>query len=144
MHVHEGIGRYDKAVIKRPGLRGNDRFKFGCVADRGGYHLYSERRGGGLEGFEEIFGIWRRYWVEQEGGPSDARCNLLEQLHPLAGHRRLNTGEAGDVAAWSWKARHEAAANRIGNGRENNRDGVRLLQQRGRRRCDVRKNDVGL
>jgi hypothetical protein len=60
---------------------------------------------------------------------ADARRNLLEQLYPLAAHRWLNIGETGDVAAGPWKARNEATADRIGNGRENDGDGARLLQQ---------------
>jgi hypothetical protein len=42
------------------------------------------------------------------------------------------------------KLADKAAANRIGNRRENNRDGARLLQQCGRGGCGVRKNEVGL
>ena len=41
-------------------------------------------------------------------------------------------GETGDVAARPRKARDEAAADRIGNARENDGDGARLLQQRRR------------
>ena len=42
------------------------------------------------------------------------------------------------------EARDEAAANRIGNGRENDRDGTRLLQQGRRGGRAMRKNQVGL
>jgi hypothetical protein len=42
------------------------------------------------------------------------------------------------------KARDEAAADRVGDERENDGDDARLLQQRGRSRCEVRKNEVGL
>jgi hypothetical protein len=71
--------------------------------------------------------------------PGNTRRNLLEQFQQLAGHRRLRNVETGDVAARPREARDEAAADRIGNVRENDGDGARLLQQRGRGGCDVRK-----
>jgi hypothetical protein len=49
---------------------------------------------------QPIFSIYRRCRVEQHRDPRDARCNLLEQFHPFAGHRRLGSkDETGDVAA---------------------------------------------
>src|SRR6516165_8357551 len=144
MDVREGIRRNDKAAIQFPGLCSNDGFELGRVANGGRDRLHSERQSGGFEWVQEIFGIWRRYRVEQERDPGNAQRNLLEQLQPLAGHRRLNTGEAGYVTTWQRKARDEAAPDRIGNGRENDGNGARLLQQRGCRGCNVRKNGVGL
>src|SRR4029453_16669878 len=114
------------------------------VANRCCDRLHCEGRCGGFEGLQEIIGICRRCRVEQEGDPVDARRNLLEQLHPPAGHRRLYKSETGDVAARPREARDEAAADRIGNGRENDGDGVRLLQQRGRGGGGVRKKNLGL
>jgi hypothetical protein len=52
--------------------------------------------------------------------------------------------KTGDVAARLREARDEAAADRIGNRRENDGDGARLLQQRSRGGCDSRKNEIGL
>jgi hypothetical protein len=72
------------------------------------------------------------------------RRNLLKQFQPFAGHRRLGNDETGDVAARPRETRDETAADRIDNERENDGDGARLLQQRGRGGCGVRKNDVGL
>src|SRR5262249_45449665 len=51
--------------------------------------------------------------------------------------------ETGDVAARSREARDKAAANRIGNRRENDRDGARLLKQYGRGGGGIRKDEVG-
>src|SRR5215831_14422531 len=74
-----------------------------------------------------------------------ATRNLLEQFHPFAGHRRLGRKhETGDVAARVRQARDEAAANRVGNERENDGDGARLLKQRrcggrGARKKDIRR-----
>src|SRR5437660_11081433 len=100
MDVHEGIRCHDKSNIRLTGLCGNDGFELGRVAKRGCGHFHSGRLSGGFEGGQEKFGIWRRCRVEQERDPGYAWRNLLEQLQPLAGHRRLNTGEAADVAAW--------------------------------------------
>jgi hypothetical protein len=102
-------------------------FELGCVVNRCRDPLHCEGWSGGLEGVQKIFGIWRRCRVEQEGDPVNARRDLLEQLQPLAGHRRLHSSETSDVAARPRKARDEAAADRINNGRENDGDGACLL-----------------
>ena len=60
--------------------------------------LHREGRSGSFEGVQVIFGIGRRCRVEQERDPGDARRNLLEQLQPFAGHRRLHKDKTGDVA----------------------------------------------
>ncbi len=73
-----------------------------------------------------------------------ARRDLLEQLYPFAGHRRLEIDETGDVAARPRQALDKAAANRIGNDRENNGDGARLLQPRRSGGCVMRENEIGL
>src|SRR5260221_14346603 len=81
------------------------------------------------------------YWLD----PGNAWCNLLEQFHPFAGHRRLGRkDETGDVAARSREGRDEAAADRVGNERENDGDGARLLKQRRCGRCGARKKDIRL
>ena len=82
--------------------------------------------------------------MEQERDACDARRDLLKQFQPLAGHRRLKIGEPSDVAARPRKARNESVANRIGNDRENDGNGARLLQQRRSRGRALRKNEVGL
>jgi hypothetical protein len=77
-----------------------------------------------LKGFSQYFEICRRCRVEQHCDPGDARCNLLEQLQPLASHRGLHSDETGDVSSRLREARDEAAADRIGNERENDGDGA--------------------
>ena len=130
MGDYEGIRHHDQAAIRRACLCGNDGVELGPIANRCGDRLHCERRSGGFEGVQIIFEMWRRYRVEQEGDPGDARRDLLEQLQPLARDRRLIIGETGDVAARPRKARDEAAADRIGNDGENDGDGARLMQQR--------------
>ena len=70
--------------------------------------------------------------------------NSLEQFQPLAGDRRLREDETRDIPAWPRQARDKTAADRIGNDRENDGDGARLLQQRGRGGCGARKNEIRL
>src|SRR6516164_6801085 len=144
MGIREGIRHHDQATIRPASLCGNDAFELGRVANRCSDRLHGEGRSGGFEGSQPIFEICRRCWVEQEGYPVDARRNLLEQLQPLASHRRLHSDETGDVSSRPRKARDEAAADRIGNERENDGDGACLLQHRRGDRCALRKNEVGL
>ena len=80
----------------------------------------------------------------QERDPGDARRNLLEQLQPLARYCSLHANETGDVAARPRQASDEAIADRISNLRENDRDGVRLSQQRPGCRRVLRKNEIRL
>jgi hypothetical protein len=117
----------------------SDLSRTGCC-DR----LHCEGGSGGFERVQPIFEICRRCRVEQHRDPGDARCNLFEQLQPLASHRGLHSDETGDVSSRLRKARDEAAADRIGNERENDGDGACLLQQRRGDRCALRKNEVGL
>src|SRR5262249_37153226 len=105
--------------------------------------LHPEGLSGGSEGIQVIFGKWRRCRVEQEGDPPDARGNLLEQLQPLAGHRRLHSSEAGYIAAWPRQTRDEATADWIDYVRENDGDSPRLLHHRQSSWCVLRKNEVG-
>src|SRR6266699_4378592 len=97
MNVEEGVRHHDKATIRRACLCGKCGFELGRVANRCCDRLHCEGRSGGFEGVQEIFRKRRRRWVEQEGDPCDARCNLLEQLQPLAGYRTLKVEETGDM-----------------------------------------------
>jgi hypothetical protein len=68
--------------------------------------------------------------IDHERSARHARRDLLEHRQPLSGNGRLKIGKAGDVAARPREARHEAAADRIEDDRENDGDGACLLQQR--------------
>src|SRR5271166_5105992 len=72
--------------------------------NRCGDRLQPEGRSGTSEWVEVIVDIWRRRRIKQQGGPLEARRNLLEQLKPLAGHRRLHDGETGGIAARACQA----------------------------------------
>ncbi len=94
-----------------------------------------QRRRRGLNRTQEIRpAIGRGVRVEHDRHPRDCGRDLLEQLHQFGAHRRLQIGEAGDVAAGFGKAVDEAAADRIGDLREDDGDrpGLRL------ERCDHR------
>ena len=60
--------------------------------------------------------------------PNNTWRNFLEQLKPLAAHRRLANGKTGYIPTWLRKARDEAIADRIRNDCENDWDNARLLQ----------------
>ena len=72
------------------------------------------------------------------------RRNLLEQFHELACQRRFRNVETGDIAARPREARDKAAADRIGNNRENDGNCPCLLQYSSNCRCVIRENKVGL
>src|SRR5262245_59052233 len=132
MGIREAVRHHDKATIWLTCLCGNDGFQLGSIANRRCDRLDREGRGGGFEWVQENVTIWRRCQIEQESSPIDARCNLFEQLQPLASNRRLRKDETGDVAARPREARDEAAADWVSNDHENDGDGACLLQQRRR------------
>jgi hypothetical protein len=65
--------------------------------------------------------------VLQHGHPRHGGHHLLQHLKPFAGKGMLEDGEAGDVAARTREAGHEAVADRIGDHREH--DGVVLVSR---------------
>src|SRR5216684_388650 len=115
MDIQETIRHHDQATIQPASLCGNDGFEVGLVVNRCGDRLECEGCSGGFEWVQVNVPVWRRCRIEQESGPVDAWRNLLEQLQPLAGDRRLHNGETGSVAAGPRQALDEAAADRIGN-----------------------------
>src|SRR5579872_6675652 len=127
MPGHVGVRYHDKAAKGRTCVCGDYRFEFGYVPNERRVRINSKERSGGSQGAQVIFG--RRCCVEWDKDPSNTWRNFLEQLKPLAAHRRLANGEAGDVPARPRKARNEAFADRIGNDCENDWDGARLLKQ---------------
>ena len=54
----------------------------------------------------------------------------LEQLQPFSAQTAFEQQEPGSVAAWSGKAIHEAAADRINDIHKHDRHGTRRLLQR--------------
>src|SRR5262249_16142695 len=105
---------------------------------------HSEGRRGVVDGFEVIFGKGRGCRVENDDNPGNVRYCLLKYFQPLTAERGFVHCKTGSVAAWPREARHEAAADRIGNSRENNGNGSRLLQQRRSGGGVMRENKVGL
>src|SRR5215208_7367809 len=112
------------------GQRGDGGFERRGVVHGHRDRLHTQRSRGGFERAKVILGIGSRCWVEQEGDPLESRRNLLEQLHPLACHCGLSVDETGYVGARLAKLRHEAAADRIGNGYEDDGNGTRVLKER--------------
>jgi hypothetical protein len=68
---------------------------------------------------------------------------LLERLEPLAAHRRLEIGEARDIAAGARQTRYKAAANGIGNVHENDRRIARQRSQNRERRITLDEEYIG-
>ena len=68
--------------------------------------------------------------VDKKAGRVDRGGNPLGRSGHLPDIVGLHNGEAGDVAAGPRKTLDQAATDRVGDDRENNGDGARLLQQR--------------
>src|SRR5215472_14259224 len=67
--------------------------------------------------------------VEDDGHPSNARCDLLQQLQPLPHDRRIPGAEPGKVAARSRDALNKALPDGIDHKYKNDRYRVGLLPQ---------------
>jgi hypothetical protein len=69
------------------------------IAGGGPDRRHAERQCRGFNGAQVAFN--RRIRIEDDGDAIEARCDLLEQLDPLAGNRSIEIGDAGDVVeAW--------------------------------------------
>ena len=146
LHVMVGqecIRHRDQTAIWLARQCAEDGFELGRAMNGCGNCLYREGQSAGFE-CAQVIGIGRRRRVEQEDGSTDVRRDLLEQLQPLAGRRCLNIGETSGVAAGPRHARDETAADRIGDGRENDGDCAGFAQQRRGDGCVLRKNELGL
>src|SRR5262249_28579238 len=73
--------------------------------------------------------VGRRLRIEHETYSVCSRCDLLQHFRPFAWHRRLKTGEARDIPAWSRKVGDETVPDRIGHLNEDDRDALGLLAQ---------------
>src|SRR6516164_5588542 len=151
--------RYDRrAVVKdesvwsakesTPGFaakRVNDCINLGVAVNGRCDRRNVERLGGGLKHrHEQRIHEGRGVGIEDQGDAFDARRDLSEQSKPLACYRRFKNAEPSNVAAWMGQARYEARADRVGNKREYDWDGLRLAGKRGGyggRRC---QQHVGL
>src|SRR5262245_45915010 len=91
-------------------LSGDDGFKPGLVANWCGERHYPEGRTGSFEGAHIILRIGCRRRVKHKGDTAHARCDLLEQFHPLGTKRALDSGETSGVTTRPRQARHKTAA----------------------------------
>jgi hypothetical protein len=69
---------------------------------------------------------------------------LRQHPEPLAGHRRVEIGEAGDVSAGMGQALDEPLPDRVGDDHEDDRDRWRLPPQRRDRGGARRQEHVGV
>src|SRR5262245_12932245 len=83
-----------------------------------------------------------RLRMEQNEDASSPRADLLEQLQPLAPHRGFEIGESRGISAWPRQTLDEAAADRISNLHENDRDRAGFLLKRGEPGIALNQNDV--
>ena len=117
--------------------------KIGYAVNRCLHGLQPERGRRRFEWLQVDRRVRRRCRIEQHGNAGDAGRDLLEQLHPFAGNRRLHDRKPGGVAAGPGEALDKPAPDRIGNDDKHDGNGARLLQHRARRRRVLRENDLG-
>jgi hypothetical protein len=70
------------------------------------------------------FGI-RVFRVHDHGEHGGVGCQLAHHLQALWSELVVEEHHAGDIAAWTVDARHDAKFDRVGAGRENDRNGGR-------------------
>jgi hypothetical protein len=113
------------------------------IRRRSGDQFNPVRQGGELQWLlRKVKGVSVR--IQQIRSARDARNDVLEDLDPLAGQRRLEVGEARDVAARMRQAGNETAADRLGNGYEHDRDRAGLALERDDDRRGMPDNDARL
>src|SRR4029077_16579437 len=79
---------------------------------------------------------------EHDRHPPDVGDHLLDDVQPFADYGKVDIRDAGDVPAWTSKARDEALSGRIVDSREDDRDGARGLFQRRNDRRGAGGDDV--
>lgn len=82
------------------------------------------------------------FWIVESDGVRHVRRYLLQQLQPLAAHRRLEIGEPGDVASRTREARGETCADRIADRGEDDWNLEAFLPERCHRRSALGHDDV--
>src|SRR4029077_10174656 len=83
--------------------------------------------------------VCSRLRMMEECYPPHFGRHLLENLQPFPAQLRFEIVEARNVSARMRQARNEAASDRIGDERKDNRNGLRLLQYR--RHCWIRSRE---
>jgi hypothetical protein len=87
-----------------------------------------------LDRSEIVRGGWRKVGVEDYRNPLEMRRGLFEQLQPLATNHRFATAESGSIALGPGNVFHQTNGGRVTAPSEDDRDGLRRLLQRTRRR----------
>src|SRR5262249_28662397 len=141
IHDCDGVRHGDQAAILFTGKRDHGVLDLSRVVHACHFQLHPKtwRRGFGCPPKRHIRSRLR---VKQGENASSPRADLLEQLQPLAPHRGFEIGESRGIAAWPRQTLDEAAADRIGNLHENDRDRAGYLLKRGEPRIALNQNDV--
>src|SRR5262245_41395599 len=123
------VGREKQAAVRQSPRSFDGALDLGRVMHRESLRLHAERGCRALEcrQHEQVSrGIVR---VVNERGAGNAWRGLLEDFQHLADHRELEHREPGDVAARPREARNKALPGRIGDARQDDRNGTGLLAQ---------------
>jgi len=131
MEYGEIIGNNDQATAGILRLRHQHAFQLIDVAYRTRDWLHSQKVSRDLQRLCITFPIGRQFRVEDNGDAPDVGCHiLLQQFQPLSTHRGFHIAETGGVASRAGQADYEAAADRISDVCENDRNRACFLHQR--------------
>ena len=106
-----------------------------------GVHLHSERRRHRLDG-AQLADHSGDGGITQDGNASHLRRDLLEQFQPFPACSVLEIRKTGEVAPWPCQARGEAAADRVNDTHEHDRQVAGRLLQRPCADAAMRDDDV--
>src|SRR5262249_52351010 len=112
------------------------------TADVGGDRLDRERWGDAFERAQKLRSETIVGVVTDQRHPLDAGRDLLKQLQPFPDDRVLERREPGDIATWFRQIRNEAAADRVGDVGEDDRDGAGFALEGLHHRSDAGEDQV--
>src|SRR5215470_18276205 len=120
MSNRNGAWKHDKSTIRVAGKCSNALCNFGSIAHAGRYQPYAERWCGSLNG-AQICSPCRIGRIKNHRNSVNTGRAFLKQLQPLPPDRKLEIGEAGDIALRPCQVGDEAGRDRIDNLHKNDR-----------------------
>jgi len=114
MSNRNGAWKHDKSAIRVTGKCSNALCNFGSISHAGRYQPYAERWCGSLNR-AQICSPCRIGRIKNHRNSVNTGRAFLKQLQPLPSDRKLEIGEAGDIALRPCQVGDEAGRDRIDN-----------------------------
>src|SRR5262249_10597821 len=119
-------GRYDNTTIWLPRKCREGWLDFTRIAYAGRCYCHSYRAGGGFDHTQEPH-VCSRLGMMKECYPPNLGRHLFENFQPLPAQLRFEIVEPGNVSARMCQVRNEAASDRIGDERKDDRNSMCLV-----------------